>query len=73
LRRSGSSAIVKRSVTIAGHRWAALRRIARQRGSSVSQLVAEIDGATAAADGRNLSSAVRVFVLQAAQAGEDRT
>jgi predicted DNA-binding ribbon-helix-helix protein len=75
------SAVVKRSVTIAGHRtslsleeafWSALRRIAKRRGRSVSALVAEIDGRTAEADGRNLSSAVRVFVLEAAREGEDR-
>ena len=77
----GPSAIAKRSVTIAGHRtslslesafWDALRRIARRRGTSVSRLVAEIDRAAGAAERRNLSSAVRVFVLGAVRAGEDR-
>lgn len=78
----GPGAITKRSVTIAGHRtslsletafWAALRRIARGRNMSVSRLVAEIDRAAGAAESRrNLSSAVRVFVLAAVRAGEDR-
>jgi len=74
--------IAKRSVTIAGHRtslsletafWSALRRIAARRGTSVARLIAEIDGATAAEGARNLSSAVRVFVLEAARSGEDRS
>ncbi|MBV9077536.1 MAG: ribbon-helix-helix domain-containing protein [Methylobacteriaceae bacterium] len=62
--------VVKRSVTIAGHRtsvslegpfWSALGRIAKARGLSVQALVAEIDGSR----GRNnLSSAIRVYVLE---------
>lgn len=63
--------ITKRSVSIAGHRtsisledpfWDALGEIARARGVSVQRLVGEIDAARA---GRNLSSAIRVFVLDA--------
>lgn len=66
---------VKRSVTIAGHRtsvsleaefWDALAAAARARGQSVATLIAEID---AQRSGRNLSSAVRVFLLRAAQGG----
>ncbi len=61
----------KRSVMIAGHRtsvsletqfWEALREIAAARGRSVQILIGEID------EGRgeqNLSSAIRVFVLEA--------
>lgn len=58
----------KRSVTIAGHRtsisledafWSALQRIARKRGLTLAALVSEIDGAR----GGNLSSALRVYVL----------
>ncbi|MEO3432875.1 ribbon-helix-helix domain-containing protein [Inquilinus sp. CAU 1745] len=65
-------ASVKRSVTIAGHRtsislepefWAALRAIAERRGQSLNQLVEAID----ADRDRNLSSAIRVFVLLEAQ------
>ena len=70
----------KRSLEIAGHRtsisledafWNALRGIARARGLSLAGLVAQIDAARA---GENLSSAIRVFVLETvrAQAG-DRT
>lgn len=78
------NAIAKRSITIAGHRtslsleaafWDALRRIAQARGLSVSALVAEIDRRATAAgeERRNLSSAVRVFVLEAvAKASEGR-
>jgi predicted DNA-binding ribbon-helix-helix protein len=59
----------KRSVTIAGHRtslslepefWAALQSCAKARGCSVARLIGEIDGGRA---GRNLSSAIRVFLL----------
>jgi predicted DNA-binding ribbon-helix-helix protein len=68
--RAGSG-IVKRSVSIAGHRtsvsleapfWEALREIAQARGASVQQLVGAID---AGRGGQNLSSAIRVFVLAA--------
>jgi len=59
----------KRSGTIAGHRtslslepefWAALRDQAKARGWSLAGLIGEIDRGRA---GRNLSSAVRVFLL----------
>ena len=60
---------LKRSLTIAGHRtslslepefWAALRKAAVAREVSLSALVAEIDGGRGP---RNLSSAVRVWLL----------
>lgn len=60
----------KRSVSIAGHQtsvsleepfWDALRDLAAARGLSAAALIAEID---AARDG-NLSSAIRVYVLNA--------
>ena len=66
-----SGGLAKRSVTIAGHRtsvsleaafWEALGRVAEARGVSVQALVAEIDGARGQS---NLSSAIRVFVLDA--------
>ncbi len=65
-----ASGIVKRSVSIAGHRtsvtleapfWDALKDIAAVRGASVQALVGEID---AGRGGANLSSAIRVFVLR---------
>ena len=64
--------VVKRSIAIAGHRtsisleqpfWEELKRLAALRGISVAALIAEID------QGRrrqNLSSALRVHVLEAA-------
>ncbi|QZO00725.1 ribbon-helix-helix domain-containing protein [Chenggangzhangella methanolivorans] len=61
--------IVKRSVVVAGHKtsvsledafWHALKDIARERSVSLRGLVAEID---ASRRGGNLSSAVRLFVL----------
>ncbi len=72
--------IVKRSVSIAGHRtsislepefWDALQALARARGLSVQALVGAVDAQRA---GRNLSSAIRVHVLLACQDGtRDRT
>ena len=71
--------IKKRSVVLAGHRtsisletefWTALRSVATQRGTSVNALVAEIDAARNAAQPGNLSSALRVFVLECCRRGE---
>ena len=65
-------AIVKHSLAIAGHRtsislerafWDRLNALAAERGESLAALVAEIDAARGAA---NLSSAIRVFVLEEA-------
>ena len=59
---------MKRSITIAGHRtsisleeefWKALRAIAREDGQSINALVSTIDKQRTT----NLSSAIRVFVL----------
>ena len=64
---------LKRSLTIAGHRtslsletefWEALVAAAAKRRMVVAQLVAEID---AGRGGRNLSSAIRVYLLKQAQ------
>ncbi len=63
----------KRSVVIAGHKtsvslesvfWEALRDMARRRGLSLNRLVAEIDQGR----GGNLSSAIRVFVVESLRA-----
>ncbi len=62
----------KRSVTVAGHRtsvsleepfWRALRESAARRGVSVPKLIEHIDRTREV----NLSSAIRVFVLEEAQ------
>lgn len=62
--------ILKRSVTIGGHRTSIsletpfhteLERIASERGTSMSALIAEVDAARDPAT--NLSSALRLFVL----------
>ncbi|MGH6934163.1 MAG: ribbon-helix-helix domain-containing protein [Dongiaceae bacterium] len=70
----GTHAIYKHSVTIAGHRtslsleaifWDRLRTMAAARQISVNRLIQDIDRARAAnATPANLSSAVRVFVLE---------
>ncbi len=61
--------IGKRSLMIAGHAtsvtlepefWAELKRLAETRGVSINQLAAEIDLTRTG----NLSSALRVFVLE---------
>ncbi|MGO4705678.1 ribbon-helix-helix domain-containing protein [Microvirga sp. 2MCAF38] len=63
------SGVIKRSLSIAGHRtsvsleeqfWDALREIAEKRSLSIQALVQGID--TGRGD-QNLSSAIRVFVL----------
>lgn len=60
---------LKRSLSIQGHRtslslepefWAALKAAATEEQKSLAALVAEID---ATREGRNLSSAIRVWVL----------
>jgi predicted DNA-binding ribbon-helix-helix protein len=51
--------------------WDALSAIADRRGQSLNRLIEDIDrDRTMAGAAVNLSSAVRVFVLQAARKGE---
>jgi predicted DNA-binding ribbon-helix-helix protein len=61
--------VLKRSIVVAGHKtsisledafWVALRSIAHARGITLSTLVADID---AKREHANLSSAIRLFVL----------
>jgi predicted DNA-binding ribbon-helix-helix protein len=68
---AASARVVKRSLVIAGHRtsisledvfWRRLRRIALDRGQSLNGLAAMVDASRGDA---NLSSAIRVFVLEA--------
>ena len=65
---AGSAKVRKRSVLIAGHKtsvsleeafWDELRAIAAARDLSLSRLIEEIDTAR----GGNLSSAIRLYVL----------
>ncbi|HEX3937818.1 MAG TPA: ribbon-helix-helix domain-containing protein [Xanthobacteraceae bacterium] len=67
--------IQKRSVVIAGHAtsvsleqefWQALRQIARRRGQSLAGIVASADRDRAG----NLSSALRLLVLESYRTGE---
>ena len=69
--------VVKRSLQIAGHRtsvsleeifWTELRAIAASRGKSIAGLVADVDAMRGDA---NLSSALRVFVLETVRARQD--
>ena len=72
------SGVIKRSLSIAGHAtsisleelfWRQLKALAETRGMSLASLVAEVDGAR----GRtNLSSALRVHVLEMALEGAVR-
>ena len=64
------SAVVKRSVVIAGHKtsvsledafWIGLKEIVRERHTTLSELVAEIDAQRQLG---NLSSTLRLFVLE---------
>jgi predicted DNA-binding ribbon-helix-helix protein len=72
------SPVAKRSIVVASHKtsvsledafWSALKEIADLRNMSLSELVGEIDGNRQQS---NLSSAIRVFVLDhfRAAAGE---
>ena len=65
-----TSDLVKHSVTIAGHRtsislepefWSALREIAKRNNRSLGSEIAVIDAERGT---RNLSSAIRVYVLK---------
>lgn len=64
--------LTKRSLTIAGHRtsisleaefWAALGEVAKTQNKSLAALVGEIDQSR---QGRNLSSAIRVWLFSRA-------
>jgi len=67
------SPVVKRSIVIAGHRtsvsledafWKALKEIAHARRASLADLIGTIDGQRQTGNHTgNLSSAIRVFVL----------
>ena len=67
------SPVVKRSIVIAGHKtsvsiedafWTALKEIALVRRQSLAELIGAIDGARQIGNYTgNLSSAIRVFVL----------
>lgn len=68
------SPVVKRSIVIAGHKtsvsleqafWTALKDIAAARGTTLSELVAALDSQRRHG---NLSSAIRLFVLEHFQA-----
>jgi predicted DNA-binding ribbon-helix-helix protein len=68
------SAIVKRSVVVAGHKtsvtledafWTSLKSIARSRNMSLSEIVGHIDGLRGHG---NLSSSIRLFVLECVRA-----
>ncbi len=72
-----SAALVKGSVTIAGHRtslslepifWRALRAATVERGLALNALIAEIDEARTT----NLSSAVRVWLFERAVARDEQ-
>ena len=74
------SSVIKRSIVVAGHKtsvsledafWRGLKEIAGGRNITLSDMVAAID---AARQHGNLSSAIRLFVLDyyRAQLGDDR-
>ena len=67
---AGRARVVKRSLVVAGHRtsvsledafWRRFQAIAAQRGVSVNSLAVDVDAARGEA---NLSSALRVFILE---------
>jgi predicted DNA-binding ribbon-helix-helix protein len=74
-----SAGVLKHSLVVAGHRtsvslerafWDALKAAAAEDGCSLAALVARVDAARGEA---NLSSALRVFALERAQAQAQAT
>ncbi len=74
-----SRRVVKHSIVVAGHRtsvsledafWRALKEIAAADGASLAALVAQVDASRGEA---NLSSALRVFVLERAIQARERS
>jgi len=74
-RSAAGARVKKRSILIAGHAtslsleaefWTALQEIARRRGLSLNRLVASVDAGRTG----NLSSALRIFVLDCYRRGE---
>ena len=70
------SAIIKRAIMIDGHKtsisledafWSSLKEIAHAEGATMSELVAKIDKTR---EQGNLSSAVRLFVLDQVRNGQ---
>lgn len=70
--------IIKRSVVIAGHAtsvslepefWKVLQEIAVMDGLSVAALIRQIDNKLYSPKHRNLSSAIRVYILMRLQKG----
>ena len=77
--RRPDAGVIKRSLVIAGHRtsisleeafWRGLKALAKRRAQSINALVAEIDAARDASRPGNLSSALRLFVLEFCRRGE---
>ena len=75
LGRRAPGGVIKHSMVIAGHRtsvslepafWLNLKSLAAQRGQSIAALVGEIDRRRGAS---NLSSAIRVFILEQVSQG----
>ncbi|HEY3225316.1 MAG TPA: ribbon-helix-helix domain-containing protein [Pseudolabrys sp.] len=73
------STIIKRSIIVDGHKtsicledafWSSLKEIAQAQGATVSQTVTEIDKTRQYS---NLSSAVRLFVLDRVRTGTGLT
>jgi predicted DNA-binding ribbon-helix-helix protein len=73
------SSVVKRSIVIDGHKtsisledafWSGLKEIARAEGATLSEMVAGIDETRQQG---NLSSAIRLFVLEHTRNGYKRT
>ena len=73
------STIIKRSIIVDGHKtsicledafWSSLKEIAQAQGATVSQTVTEIDKTRQYS---NLSSAVRIFVLDRVRTGTGLT
>lgn len=74
--------MIKRSVVIAGHAtsvslepefWQVLQEIAVAEGLSVAALIRQIDKSLPPSDHRNLSSAIRIYILKWVQGSKTST
>ena len=75
--------VIKRSVVVGGRKtsvsledafWDSLKQIAASRDTTLSDVVAAIDGSRRAGNAGNLSSAIRLFVLESVrERAEGRT
>mgnify|MGYP001595338147 CR=1 FL=1 len=72
----------KRSVLLSGHRtsislelafWLKLKEICEQQGKSINQQITEIDNMRLTEPNKNLSSAIRVYILEQTSQNQNKS